>query len=120
MVVKSATLSGGATGTVNGTVISMSTAATTWSGGSGFTITNSTTSAKPTGVRFTGNFWPVGNSYAEVAPVRMRPVVIGWSGEWGSEGAKRRSVMKLLRTKEVGRRAGGACGAAGRGGAGSR
>jgi hypothetical protein len=67
VVVKSATLSGGATGTVNGTMISMSTAATTWSGGAGFTITNSTASAKPTGVRFTGNFWPVGNSYAEVA-----------------------------------------------------
>jgi hypothetical protein len=67
VVIKSATLSGGAVGTVNGTIISMSTAATTWSGGSGFTISNSGTSAKPTGVRFTGNFWPVGNSYAEVA-----------------------------------------------------
>src|SRR4030095_13287939 len=57
--VKRITMSGGASGTVNGTVISMSTAATTWSGGAGFTFTNAADSIKPTGVRFTGNFWPV-------------------------------------------------------------
>jgi len=69
VVVKSTALSGGANGLVNGTVISMSTtAATTWSGGAGFTFTNSTTSMKPTGVRFTGNYWPVGSSYVELTP----------------------------------------------------
>jgi hypothetical protein len=68
VVVKTTSLSGGANGLVNGTVISMTTAATTWSGGSGFTFTNSTTSMKPTGVRFTGNYWPVGSSYVELTP----------------------------------------------------
>jgi hypothetical protein len=68
VVAKSVGLSGGSGGTTTGSVISMSTASTTWSGGSGFTFTGTASTAKPVGVRFSGNYNPVPSSYDEVGP----------------------------------------------------
>lgn len=68
VIAKSIALSGGSGGSSTGSVISMSTASTTWSGGSGFTLTGTASTATPVGVRFSGNFNPVPSSYDEVAP----------------------------------------------------
>jgi hypothetical protein len=65
IVAKSVGLSGGSGGSTSGSVITMAPTLTTWSGGSGFTI-NGTTSGIPAGLRFTGNFLPVADSYTEV------------------------------------------------------
>jgi hypothetical protein len=68
VIVKSVGLSGGSGGSTTGSVISTGTATTTWSGGSGFTLTGTASTAKPIGVRFSGNYNPVPSSYDEVAP----------------------------------------------------
>jgi hypothetical protein len=69
MLVKSIGLSGGSGGSVNGTVISYGTALTTFSGGSGFTFTNTGAAAVPTtGVSFSGHLAPVASTYTEIHP----------------------------------------------------
>ena len=65
IVAKSVGLSGGSGGTSTGSVITMGTSLVTWSGGSGFTF-NGQTNGVPAGLRFTGSFKPVPESYAEV------------------------------------------------------
>jgi hypothetical protein len=69
VLAKSVSLSGGSGGSVNGSVISYGTASTTFSGGSGFTFTNVGPASIPTaGVRFSGYFLPVQDSYLEPVP----------------------------------------------------
>jgi hypothetical protein len=69
MLVKAVGLSGGSGGVVNGTVISYGTASTSFTGGSGFTFTNTGAAAIPTtGVSFSGHLAPVSSSYAEISP----------------------------------------------------
>lgn len=67
--VKSVALSGGSGGSVNGSVIAYGASSTTFSGGSGFTFTNTGPTAIPTaGVRFSGQFKPRSDSYKEPHP----------------------------------------------------
>ena len=68
IIVKSIGLSGGSGGTSYGSVISMSTASQTWSGGSGFTISNTGPAQKPVGVEFTAYYAPLPRSYTEFIP----------------------------------------------------
>jgi hypothetical protein len=69
VMVKSVSLSGGSGGAVSGTVIAYGTASTTFSGGSGFTFTQTGATKIPTtGVHFQGHFCPVAASYQEVSP----------------------------------------------------
>jgi hypothetical protein len=68
VLAKAVSLSDGSGGSINGSLISYSTARTTFSGGSGFTFTNTGASPVPTGVRFSGYFAPVASSYLEVMP----------------------------------------------------
>lgn len=70
LFVKSTLFSGGGNGAVNGSILSYGTAASTWSGGSGVTFTNTGPVPVPTtGVTFAGgHFTPVMSSYADVDP----------------------------------------------------
>jgi hypothetical protein len=69
ILAKSVGLSGGSGGSVNGAVITYGTASTTFSGGSGFTFTNTGPAAVPTtGLSFSGHFAPVPTSYTELVP----------------------------------------------------
>jgi hypothetical protein len=69
VLAKSVSLSGGSGGAVNGSVITYGTASTTFSGGSGFTFTNVGPARIPSaGVRFSGYFVPVADSYTEPTP----------------------------------------------------
>jgi hypothetical protein len=69
VLAKSLSMSGGSGGSVNGSAIIYGTASSTFSGGSGFTFTNTGPAAIPTaGVHFSGYFAPVAASYAEVSP----------------------------------------------------
>jgi len=66
---KAVGLSGGSGGSVNGTVVSYGTAATTFSGGSGFTFTNTGPAAVPAqGLSFSGRLAPVSSTYTELIP----------------------------------------------------
>ena len=66
---KAVSLSGGSGGIVNGTVVSYGAASTTFSGGSGFTFTNTGPAAIPTtGVSFSGKLSPVSSTYTEIVP----------------------------------------------------
>jgi hypothetical protein len=69
VLAKAVSLSGGSGGAVNGSVISYGTANTTFSGGSGFTFTNTgpTTISGNAGVHFSGHFAPVADSYVELS-----------------------------------------------------
>jgi hypothetical protein len=68
VIAKAVTLSGGATGTTAGSVISMSTATTSWSGGAGFTFSGSIPSKTPAGAEFTGHYEADRSTYLEFVP----------------------------------------------------
>jgi hypothetical protein len=68
VIAKNVTLSGGATGATTGSVISTGTAATSWSGGSGFTFGGAIPSPTPSGVEFTGHYVPNRKTYLEFVP----------------------------------------------------
>jgi hypothetical protein len=68
VISKSVTLSGGATGTTAGSVISMGAASTSWSGGAGITLGSSGTSKTPAGVEFTGHYEADRGTYLEFIP----------------------------------------------------
>ena len=68
VLAKSVALSGGSGGAVSGSVVTYGTARTTFSGGSGFTFTNTGPSPVPYGVHFSGHFAPLANTYLEILP----------------------------------------------------
>jgi len=69
VLIKSISMSGGSGGSVNGSVIAYGTASTTFSGGSGFTFTNTGAATPPTaGVHFSGHYYAVASSWNELTP----------------------------------------------------